>query len=200
MRRALVLLAPILVVAGLAAGCSSGAGSEGGTTSAPASTTTTKPTYADLDPADITFHAVLEIVSCTGGGIPGDTAPTTEATTSSTVPGADGTLCYVLGPAAGDGADLRDAKVYADGAGIEVAVREESVAALNEMFDACYEATAACPPASTEGRGYVAIVIDGRVISVPASNDPELASTPLVITGDFDSTQATAIADAINGG
>lgn len=199
MRRAPALLVSTLALATLVGACSSGDGSDGATTTAPSATTTREADYTDLAPTDISFHAVLEIVSCSGGGIPGDTASTTEATTSSTVPGADGSLCYVLGPEAGTGADLRDAKVYADGAGIEVAVRDDAVEALNEMFDACYEATAACPPASTEGRGYVAIVVDGRVISTPASNDPELASTPIVITGDFDQAQATDIAAAING-
>jgi preprotein translocase subunit SecD len=199
MRRALTLLISTVVVSALATGCSSGAGSDAGTTSAPTTTSTTKADYADLDPTDVTFHAVREIVSCDGGGIPGDTASTTAVTTSSTVPSTDGDLCYVLGPKAGDATDLRDAKVYADGVGIEVAVRQDSVEALNELFDACYEATEACPAASTDGRGYVAIVVDGRVVSTPASNDPELASSPLVITGDFDKAQATDIAAAING-
>jgi len=199
MRRALTLLVSLVVLAGFASGCSSDAGSDGGATSAPATTSTTKADYADLTAEDVTFHAVLQIVSCDGGGIPGDTASSTTAvTTSSTVPSADGDLCYVLGPEAGNGTDLRNAKVYADGVGIQVAVRQDSVAALNDLFDACYQATATCPASSSDGRGYVAVVVDGRVISTPASNDPKLASSPLVITGDFDKTQATEIAAAIN--
>lgn len=199
MRRAFALLVSTVVVAGLVAGCSSDSGSGDGTTTNPA-TTTTKADYADISPDAITFHPVLEIRTCEGGGIPGDTGSTTEApTTESTVPGVDGQLCYVLGPEAGNATDLRDAKVYADGVGIEVSVREDSVEALNELFDACYDATDACPAASSEGRGYVAIVVDGQVISTPASNGPDLASTPFVITGDFDKAQATDIAAAING-
>ena len=141
-----------------------------------------------------------EIVLCEGNGLPGTTTETTDATTTttSTVPAVDGELCYALGPAAGDGTDVRDAEVYADGVGIEVTVRADSVDALNELFDACYEATEACPPASSDKRGYVAIVIDGQVISTPAIDDEGLASSPFVITGDFDEAQATNIAAAIN--
>jgi preprotein translocase subunit SecD len=84
--------------------------------------------------------------------------------------------------------------------GIEVAVRDDAVDALNPMFNACFQATKACPAASTDGKGYVAIVIDGRVVSTPAVNEADLAASPFVITGDFDNTQAKAIAAAINGG
>ena len=201
MHRARALLALLTGVALLVPACG---GDDGGSADeAPgstAATTTTEPTYAGLAPADLTFNPVLAIVGCEGGGIPGEAAETTtEATPSTTVAAIAGDVCYILGPAGGDGTDLRDAKVYADGVGIEVAVREDSVATLNTMFDACYEAAATCPASSTEGRGYVAVVVDGRVISTPAINEPLLASTPFVITGDFDTSQATNIATAING-
>ena len=203
MRRAPALLVLSLAVASLAllaTSCGSGSGSEGGGTTGPATTSTTKATFADLEPTSITFHPVLEIVACDGGALPGATTETTEAeATASTVPAADGELCYVLGPKGGDGTDVRDAKVYADGVGIEVAVREDSVEALNELFDACFEAADTCPPSSSEGKGYVAIVVDGRVVSTPAIDAADLASTPFVITGDFDQAQATNIANAING-
>jgi hypothetical protein len=197
--------APLLLAAALAlasgsvaVGCSSGDGSEGPATTAKA-TTTTEATYADLDAEAITFHPVLDIVTCDGGGVPGATTETSaEPTASSTVPAVDGELCYVLGPEGGDGTDVRDAKVYADGVGIEVAVRQDSVAPMNLLFNACYEAIAACPARSSEGKGYVAIVIDDHVISTPAVDAADLASSPFVITGDFDQAQATAIAAAIN--
>lgn len=203
MRRVLALLLSPLAVASLAMSCSSDSGGEGGGTTAPVATTT-KPSYTDLDATSIIFHPVLEIVTCEAGvpGVSTDGTATTDtgavASTSSTVPAADGNLCYVLGPAGGDGTDLRDAKVYADGVGIEVAVREDSVAAMNELFDACFEATDACPASSSEGRGYAAIVVDGRVVSTPAVQEGDLASSPFVITGNFDQTQATNIAAAIN--
>lgn len=206
MRRVLTLTLLVLAAASTVAGCSgdgNGSGS-GSTTGSAAPTTTTKPTYGDLRASDITLNPVLEIVACDGGGIPGATTETTgspddPASTSSTVASADGKLCYVLGPAGGDGADLRDAKAYADGVGIEVTAREDSVEALNRMLDACFEATDECPAASVDGRGYVAIVIDGRVASSPAVNAADLASSPFVLTGDFDNNQAKAIAAAING-
>ena len=201
MRRAPALLAPLLVLA-LASACGSssdGDGGDAGGTSAPAATTT-EPTYEGLEAAAITFHPVLQILAC-DGGVPGasDTTDAPAATPSSTVPAVDGTLCYELGPAGGDGSDVRDAKVYADGVGIEVKVREEAVEDLDEVFDACFEAADTCPAASTDGQGYVAIVVDGRVVSTPAITEEDLASSPFVITGDFDKAQATNIAAAING-
>jgi len=202
MRRAPALIPLALVIGSLgllASACGDGSGDEGATTTAAVTTSTTQPTYADLDATSITFHPVREIVTCDGGGVPGVTAETTaSAAPSSTVPAADGELCYVLGPEGGNGTDVRDAKVYADGVGIEVAVREDSVASMNLMFNACYEAIAACPASSSEGRGYVAIVLDGRVVSTPAIDAADLASTPFVITGNFDLAQATNIAAAIN--
>jgi preprotein translocase subunit SecD len=196
MRRALLVSASLLVAL-VTASCSSDADGGDTTTTAPASTTTTQADYADLDAAAITFHAVEQIVACDGGNVPGATGSTTIVST--TVPAIDGELCYVLGPEGGSGADLRDAQVYADGVGIEVAVREASVAQLNELFDACFEAAASCPASSSEGQGYAAVVIDGRVVSTPAVTEEDLASSPFVITGDFDKAQATDIAAAING-
>lgn len=198
MRRALVLPASLLALAALLTSCSSDGGSDPASTTAAPATTTTQADYADLEAAGLTFHAVEEIVSCDGGGIPGDTGSTT-AVTADTVPAVDGDLCYVLGPEGGSGEDLRDATVYADGVGIEVAVRDDSVDALNALFDACFEAASSCPAASKDGNGYAAVVVDGRVISTPAVTEAGLASTPFVITGDFDKAQATDIAAAING-
>ncbi|WP_421118876.1 SecDF P1 head subdomain-containing protein [Aquihabitans daechungensis] len=203
MRRAPALLLLVLAVGPLgllASACGSSGSEDTSPTAASSSTTsTTKPTYADLDATAIAFHPVREIVTCDGGGIPGATTETTATSSpSSTVPSADGELCYVLGPEGGNGTDVRDAKVYADGVGIEVAVREDSVAPMNLLFNACYFAIAACPASSTEGKGYVAIVVDGRVVSTPAIEAEDLASTPFVITGNFDQAQATNVAAAIN--
>ena len=155
--------------------------------------------YADLDASDIAFHPVRAIVSCDGGAVPGATVATTADTApSSTVPAVDGALCYVLGPEGGNGSQVRDAKVYADGVGIEVSVREDDVASMNLLFNACYLAIAACPASSAEGKGYVAVVVDGKVVSTPAIDEEDLASSPFVITGDFDQRQAADIATAIN--
>ena len=198
MRRQLVRITSAFAIALLAASCSSSAGSDGASDTT-AATTTTQPVFAGLGAADITFHPVEQIQACDGGVPTGDGSTTTEAATEETVPALDGTLCYVLGAQAGDGTDVSDAKVYADGVGIEVVTRADSVDAMNELFNSCFEATDACPPSSNDGKGYVAIVVDGRVISTPAIQGEDLASTPFVITGDFDKTQATNIAAAING-
>lgn len=196
-----VLLTVAVAAAGvLLASCgSSGDGGAATTTTSPATTTTAAADYADLDASDIAFHPVLAIVSCDGGAVPGATVATTADTApSSTVPAVDGALCYVLGPEGGDGSQVRDAKVYADGVGIEVSVREDDVASMNRLFNACYLAIAACPASSAEGKGYVAIVVDGKVVSTPAIDAEDLASSPFVITGDFDQRQAADIAAAIN--
>lgn len=180
-RWALVVIA--VAVAALSSSCAN-SGSDAQPAESTAPTTTTMLTYADLEATDITFQPVLEIVACDGS--------------AATVADINGDVCYVLGPPGGDGTDLRDAKVYADGVGIEVAVRADSAEALNELFNACYDAESTCPASSSDGQGYAAIVIDGQVISTPAVNERDLASTPFVITGDFNQNQATNIATAIN--
>jgi len=199
MRHPLVRTTAVAALVVLVASCSGGSGSDAESSTTVKATTTTKPVYAGLEASQITFHPVEQILACDGGDPTGETSTTTKPLTADTVPAVDGTLCYVLGPEGGNGTDVTDAKVYADGVGIEVVVREDSVDAMNEMFDACFEATDACPPSSNEGKGYVAIVVDGRVVSTPAIQGEGLASTPFVITGDFDKTQATNIAAAING-
>lgn len=193
----------VLVVAGLAllaAGCGSGSsgGSDGSATKA--STTTTEPTFAELDPTELTFRPVVAIVACepTALDSASSTTTTTIAEDQEVLPGFDGSACYLVGPAGGDGTDVRDAKVYADGVGIQVSVREDDVAAMNRLFNACYFAIAACPASSAEGKGYVAVVVDGKVVSTPAIDAEDLASSPFVITGDFDQRQAGDIAAAIN--
>ncbi|MGN6695467.1 MAG: SecDF P1 head subdomain-containing protein [Aquihabitans sp.] len=196
MRHPLVRAATALALAVLLASCGGGSGSDAAPTTSEA-TTTTKPTYAGLTAADISFHPVEQILAC-DGGVPTDSSSTTKPVTADTVPAVDGMLCYVLGPEGGDGTDVTDTKVYADGVGIEVQVRSDSIDAMNELFNACFEATDACPASSNEGKGYVAIVVDGQVVSTPAIQGDDLASTPFVITGDFDKAQATNIAAAIN--
>jgi preprotein translocase subunit SecD len=197
MRHPLVRAASVLALASALAACGGGSGSDGAPTTSEA-TTTTKPTYAGLTAGDIRFQPVEQILAC-DGGVPTDATTTTKAVTDDTVPAVDGVLCYVLGPQAGDGTDVTDAKVYADGVGIQVTVRDDSIDAMNELFNACFEATDSCPASSDEGKGYVAVVVDGRVVSTPAIQGEDLASTPFVITGDFDKAQATNIAAAING-
>ena len=197
MRHPLVRPASVVVFSLLLASCSGASSRESGSTTTEA-TTTTRPVYAGLDATEITFHPVERILACDGGVPTGDAPTTTEPVPADTVPAVDGDLCYVLGPDGGDGTDVTDAKVYADGVGIEVKVRSDSVDAMNRLFNACYEAADACPASSNEGRGYVAIVVDGKVVSTPAIQAEDLASTPFVITGDFDKAQATNIAAAIN--
>lgn len=194
----------VLVVAGLAllaAGCGSGSsgGSDGSATKA--STTTTEPTFAELDPTELTFRPVVAIVACepTALDSASSTTTTTIAEDQEVLPGFDGSACYLVGPAGGDGTDVRDAKVYADGVGIEVQAKPESADKLNELFDACYAGDDPCPATSVDGHGYVAIVADGVVLSAPAVNGERLASSPFVITGKFDKEQANNLAEAING-
>ncbi len=196
MRRLVLPMTLALGLAALTVSCSSSSGGDDSGATAGA-TTTTRPVFTGLVASEISFHPVTQIVACNGGDPLGEASTTTVV--DDTVPALDGTLCYVLGAEAGNGTDVADAKVYADGVGIEVVVRDGSVDTLNELFNACFEATDTCPASSSAGRGYVAIVVDGRVISTPAIEAADLASSPFVITGDFDKAQATNIAAAING-
>ena len=202
MRRTPALLLVVgLVLGASACGSSDAGGSDAGPApSTSAATTTTTGTYEGLDPEQLTLRPVVAIVACAGAAVPGSSTTSTELPAHDAVlTSTDGATCYHVGPVAGDGTDLRDAKVYADGVGIEVSTEPASVDTLNAAFNACYQAAATCPAASKDGHGYLAIVVDGAVVSAPAVNAEDLASSPFVITGDFDQQQADNLATAING-
>ena len=198
-RRSLVLVVAGLAVLGVGCGSGSSGGSDGGASKA-STTTTEASTFAGLDPTDLTFRPVVAVVACSPSAIDDSTTTsTTLAKGQDVLATSDGATCYVVGPPGGDGTDIRDAKVYADGVGIEVQSKPESADKLNELFDACFAGKDTCPAASVDGHGYVAIVADDVVLSAPSINGEQLASSPFVITGKFDKEQANNLAEAING-
>ena len=117
----------------------------------------------------------------------------------------DGAVCYTLGPAGATGADLEDAHAALSGSmtwGVEVSARPSSAAAMNDLFNACYAADPSCPAMGTDGtgtgRGQLAIVVDGEVVSAPAVNGPDLADDTFTISGSFTEAEAKALADGLS--
>lgn len=143
----------------------------------------------DPKATDLTFRPVLSSRLCEPGGV------------GEALPGADGSVCFQLGPVAADGTDLRDATATEQqGWVVEVEAEPGARAALNKMFNACYEGVATCPPESPGGRGSVAVVWMGRVVSAPVVNGADLADDGFVLTGDLSEADARAMADAIDAG
>lgn len=164
--------------------------------SAPSVTTTVAP--APNDPsrpsaASLTFHPVLAVAECSND--PDVARP------DDVVPDPDFETCYQVGPQGADGTDLARAEVVHDlDWMVEVRARDESVEAFNSLFNACYDGSAACPPQSGDGRGAVAIVFEGHVISAPSVNGADLGSDGFTLSGDLTQAEAEALAAAIDAG
>ena len=112
----------------------------------------------------------------------------------------DGMLAYTLGPVGFDGSALGSADaVNQESWGVNVRARKEAVDEVNTAFNDCYEGAPSCPSQSGDGRGSIAIVFDGAVISAPAVNGPDLGDGPFTISGDFTQAQAEDLANALFG-
>lgn len=171
-------------------------------TSAPASqdpTTSEPSTSSPLAPEDDVTQ--LQFRPVVGIGAPVDTTTTTvvDGGGGLVAPSADGATTYTLGPIGFDGTGLRSAKAALyDSWVVEVEVTDDTLRAANELFNACYEATATCPDLTGGGHGAIAVVLLGEVISAPVVNGPDLASDAFVISGDFTRAEAEHIADLIS--
>lgn len=174
--------------------------------------------FGDLASSDLTFRPVLAVAApASDGGAPtcegvrvgrargAQVAETTTTASAAPPPGSDvlaGTgdqVCYLVGPVAADGGDLAGAKAGIGSDGnwmVTVRPRSTSVDDLNALFDACYEATATCPPVAGE-HGAVAVVIDGEVVSAPTVNGEDLADEAFQISGSFTEAEARDLAAAL---
>jgi len=120
------------------------------------------------------------------------------------VPSDDDLYLYTLGPVGFTGDLLSSAKALLGNDGtwaINVNVKSSGKSKANAAFNDCYQGTATCPPLSpsTDGganSGATAIVLDGRVISAPRVNGPDLASgsNGFEISGQFDQSSAKELA------
>ncbi len=128
-----------------------------------------------------------------GGGTPEDPAAPADQVT---VPSEDGSVLYTLGPLGFSGEALSSANAALNGGAwtINVAVKGSAKTQANAAFNECYSGGATCPAQNQEGRGAIAIVLDGEVLSAPAVNGPDLASDNFTISGDFDEKDAKELA------
>lgn len=212
MRRSPVLAAVVLAVAVGAAAC--GTSDDGAaatttttsTTEAPPLTGTTRPPTLEQLKSVISFAPVLSVAPCETTDPPADEPVSTETTVpiagSDVTRDARGDLCYRLGPTMGDGNDLTGAEVADVGLpepAVSVRAQPASVDRLNQAFDACYLGEPTCPPAADPGgRGAMAIVYQGAVVSAPSVQGGQLASDGFTITGEFTEAEATDLAELLN--
>lgn len=204
-----------LLAAGLVLSVATACGDDG----KPAATTTTStapPTTEEettTTPSDsakresLTIRPVLSSGPCATVPTTG-TDPITPGATVSVPPPADGSFpsldgrfCYKLGDAVGDGNDLKDATVSknADTWQVLARPRSDSVAKLNEHFNACFSGAPSCP-AGEGGRGYTSFVWDGRVLLAPAVSAEDLADGPILLASGLDERSARDLAALINFG
>lgn len=179
------------------------------------STTTTGAASTTAAPGDPSTSVAPDSTATTA---PGDTTPTTQPSTTPTtsawedlsqtiqVPSEDGSLLYTLGPAGGTGEVFNnDASATIQGADWIVVVGLRGGAAGEDLWNAlagqCYNGAATCPPqaGSTTGRGQMAIVLDGQVISAPTVNAPSF-SGEVTITGAFSESEAKSLAKILKFG
>ena len=177
------------------------------TTTAPPTTTTTPPETTTTVPASTTTSTTAATTdgastNKTNGCNSGSTVDVSTVSTTAPlpegaeiVPSKDGTLLYTLGPVGftGDALSKAEAALQESWA-VNVSVRGSKKSEANAAFNACYNGEATCPAQSSDGRGAIAIVLDGEVLSAPAVNGPDLASDNFTISGDFDQAEAKELA------
>jgi preprotein translocase subunit SecD len=176
------------------------------TTTAPPTTTTAPPATTTTAPASTTSTTAADGKTGSSGSTNGcnsgsaiDTS--TVSTTAPLPPGAeivpskDGTLLYTLGPVGftGDALSKAEAALQETWA-VNVSVKGSKKTEANTAFNACFNGEATCPPQSGDGKGAIAIVLDGEVLSAPAVNGADLASDNFTISGDFDQAEAKELA------
>lgn len=195
------------------AGLSSGEGAMPGQFAPSTTTTTAPPTTTTVPPETTTTVPASTTTSTTAATTDGSTSKTNGCSSGKTVdvstvsttaplpegaeivPSQDGALLYTLGPVGftGDALSKAEAALQESWA-VNVSVRGGSKTQANAAFNACYNGEPTCPAQSGDGRGAIAIVLDGEVLSAPAVNGPDLASDNFTISGDFDQAEAKELA------
>lgn len=109
----------------------------------------------------------------------------------------DGGLCVVLGESWVNQSAIESARAAAQpgvGAVVYPIFTDEGIEAFNEIVARCFAKTDDCET------GRIAIMNEGELISAPEVNAERFEKDSLVIGGgNFDTSQAEALADAING-
>ncbi|QXC60786.1 hypothetical protein KSP35_21075 [Aquihabitans sp. G128] len=203
------------LVAVLAAGCSSGGSSDrdpgstttsgrSSTSTSTTSSTTSSTTTTSTPPESETTIAAQKIqldfrpVLAVGAPVNGTCDSVGDA--GDRLLSEDGALCYAVGPVGFTGEDLATAEATLQNEwSVAVTVRRSKIDQANDTFNACYQGGATCPAPSSYEHGAIAIVVDGKVLSAPAVNGPDLASETFTITGNLTRDSATTLAHSLGG-
>lgn len=175
------------------------AGAKTTTTTAPATTTTLPKSEATKKAANTTSCSSSP-TSKSGSSPTATTTPAQKAGGGGSFISDTGEASYQLGPVGFEGSALSKAEAgLSNGTWqVNVSVRGKDKAKANATFNECYQAAATCPPSGVDDkqtpRGAIAIVLDGKVISAPTVNGPNLASDTFTISGNFDAKRAKELA------
>jgi preprotein translocase subunit SecD len=112
---------------------------------------------------------------------------------------------YVLGPAALSGDAVESAAATSSPSGtwtVDPVLREgaEGIDALNALAAACFAGDMSCPATPPEGRGKLAILLDGVVLVAPSIEVDRFDRDQIQISGDWDEAEASAVAAVLTGG
>ena len=175
------------------------------TTTAPATTTTTPAPLNQwgVNVYDSKFQQLLQLeTQLAAKTTPAEDDKADANVTLSTQDGA----AYELGPTvltgravetatAGIGPDGKwtVSPVFRDGA--------DGIDKFNEIAAKCYSGDPICPAtAGTQGRGQLAIVLDGEILSAPSINNPTFERDSISISGAFSEEEAKNLAVALRFG
>lgn len=108
---------------------------------------------------------------------------------------------YLLGPLVIDNSAIESATAELSQAGqweVDLVLLEGplGIDKFNAAAQRCFDATQECPDLG-EGRGQIAIVVDGAVISAPTINVPAFGREAIGVSGVFDADSAEALARAM---
>lgn len=76
---------------------------------------------------------------------------------------------------------------------------EDGIDKFNEVANLCFSGAEQCP-AGASGRGRLAIVLDGEVLSAPSINEAQFSRDQIQISGSFDEDSAKSLAVALRFG
>lgn len=161
-----------------------------------ASTTTTVP-------ADASNPTGLSPDVCTAG-LTAEQVPTDTTTYLPQCKDGELVAVYQVGPVALTGSALSTARATLDGNSNQWVVSpvfkggSDGIDQFNAIASQCYQGAQACP--ATAGRGQLAIVLDGRVISAPSINEASFGADQIQITGGFGEREAKDLATSLKYG
>ncbi len=137
---------------------------------------------AGVDPDALTIHPVLRVED------PCDTVTVEEDESVVTFDDDPASPCYVIGSLGLDATMVEHAELASGGGEVAVAVDldAEGIAALDALAAAAFVE-----------QGQLAMLVDGRLVSVPSVNEPEFAGA-LAVTG-LTEDEAIALVTALGG-